>query len=48
VSDPETLAELDEAATNLLLLYESVGVTAVILTLTDTALYMRAAKWRAT
>jgi hypothetical protein len=40
-SDPETLAELDEAATNLLLLYEAEGVTAVILTLTDTALYAR-------
>ena len=40
-SDPEALADADDAATKLLFLYEALGVTAVILTLTDDALYAR-------
>jgi hypothetical protein len=40
-SDPDPLAEADAAAMDLLRLYEALGVPAVLMTLTDGALYVR-------
>lgn len=40
-SEPATLAEADAAATDLLRLYEALGVPAVLMTLTQGALIVR-------
>jgi hypothetical protein len=41
VPHESALAEVDSAATDLLILYEKLGIVAVILTLTNEALYAR-------
>ena len=40
-SDESALAEADAAAMDLLRLYEALGVSAIVLTLTNDALYVR-------
>lgn len=40
-SAPSDPADLDESATDLLLAYEAMGITALVITLTDDALYVR-------
>jgi hypothetical protein len=41
VTEPDALAKADAAATDLLRLYEALGVPAVLLTLTESALIVR-------
>lgn len=40
-ADPETLADANDAATTLLLLYEALGIRALVITLEEHALYVR-------